>query len=903
MRPGVVCGEVDRVRWSAARFGLVGRLGVGCRWWLVLLAVAGLVAVGVVAVVQPSAGSRSAGRAAGGLARAGVLPLRARSAISTAIGSGVPVFAARRSAGGYRLSGGGVRARFDRSGPVLWSGAGSLSFGSLMVGRGRRLDRLAVRSLVAHGNRVVYRRGGASEWYAAGPLGIEQGFTVARRPAGGSGKVVVALRFGDSLRARSSGSGVRFVTASGRVAFRYGGPSAVDARGRPLPVALSVHGGALLLRVSDVGARYPLRIDPLVQQGPNLPLVGNPQNGPCSTSVAWSADGNTALVGCTAGIGGAWVFTRSGSTWTQQGPKLTGSDEIGQSSFGDSVALSADGNTALIGGLGDDGDHGAAWVFTRSGSTWTQQGPKLTGSGEIPDSTLGWSVALSADGDTALLGGRDDNDFAGAAWVFTRSGSTWTQQGPKLTVSDENDQGGFGTSVALSADGDIAVIGAPQAGPTASRPGRVFVFSRSGSTWSQQGPGLTPGDPIDFGLFGISVALSGDGNTALIGGQGDDVAAWVFTRLGSTWSQQGSKIVPTGAIAGFSGGSVALSSDGNTALLGDRLDDNNLGAVWVFTRSGSAWSQQGQRTPGAPGDGNFGLAMAVSPDGNSALISAANRVAVYRMTKASTPTPPPGSTPTTPTRPASGALPLITGTPKAGRRLSCSTGKWANKPTRFTYQWSRDATPIIGATKHTYSVRASDQGLTLRCTVTASNQAGAGRPATSAGVLVKVPFVAHCPAATGRLRGRTLGLLRLGMTRSQARRKYVRSSTRGRTYQDFFCLTPIGVRAGYASPAVVTRLPRGTRKRFAGRVIWASTHSAYYAVRGVRAGATVKAAGQRLKLEPPFQVGLNTWYLAPNGPSIAVLKVRHGMVEEIGIGAKSLTKGRKAQLRFLKSFT
>ena len=98
-------------------------------------------------------------------------------------------------------------------------------------------------------------------------------------------------------------------------------------------------------------------------------------------------------------------------------------------------------NTALIGGPDDNSLVGAAWVFTRSGATWTQQGPKLTGSDETGAGEFGTSVALSADGNTALIGGPSDNDRLGAAWVFTRSGSTWTQQGAKLTGSGETGGG------------------------------------------------------------------------------------------------------------------------------------------------------------------------------------------------------------------------------------------------------------------------------------------------------------------------------------------------------------------------------------------------------------------------------------------------------------------------------
>jgi hypothetical protein len=121
----------------------------------------------------------------------------------------------------------------------------------------------------------------------------------------------------------------------------------------------------------------------------------------------------------------------------QQGPKFTAADENGGGGFGSSVALSADGKTALVGGYPDNNAVGAAWVFTRSRGTWIQQGPKLTANDEAGHGSFGVSVALSADGNTALIGGSPDNNAVGAAWVFTRSGGAWTQQGPKLTANDE----------------------------------------------------------------------------------------------------------------------------------------------------------------------------------------------------------------------------------------------------------------------------------------------------------------------------------------------------------------------------------------------------------------------------------------------------------------------------------
>jgi hypothetical protein len=139
-------------------------------------------------------------------------------------------------------------------------------------------------------------------------------------------------------------------------------------------------------------------------------------------------------------MGAAWAYTRSGGVWTQQGSKLVGTGAVGQAEQG-FVALSGDGNTAIVGGPRDNSYIGAAWVYTRSGGIWTQQGSKLVGTGAV--GTLiyqGFSVALSGDGNTAIVGGSEDNFDSGcycglgAAWVYTRSGGIWTQQGSKLVV-------------------------------------------------------------------------------------------------------------------------------------------------------------------------------------------------------------------------------------------------------------------------------------------------------------------------------------------------------------------------------------------------------------------------------------------------------------------------------------
>jgi hypothetical protein len=172
----------------------------------------------------------------------------------------------------------------------------------------------------------------------------------------------------------------------------------------------------------------------------------------------------------------------------QQGNKLVGGGYVGPAGGGAeqgiSIALSADGTTALIGGPADNNDIGAAWVFTQSGSVWSQQGNKLVGGGYVgpPGSGAyqGASVALSADGNTAIVGGPSDNFNVGAVWVWTRSGGVWNQQGNKLFANqDEIGAGRLGYSVALSADGNTAITGGPKDN---AGTGAAWVFSRSGGT-------------------------------------------------------------------------------------------------------------------------------------------------------------------------------------------------------------------------------------------------------------------------------------------------------------------------------------------------------------------------------------------------------------------------------------
>lgn len=385
-----------------------------------------------------------------------------------------------------------------------------------------------------------------------------------------------------------------------------------------LVALVAAAGPATLLLAPAVSAEAPF----VVQA--KIPGYGGTGFGGGGPDLALSADGNTAVIG-DPGLG-AWVFARAGSSWSEQAHLQSPSGY--QNGFGQSVALSADGNTALVGG-GQGGYPGTAAVFVRSGSAWSEQRDLGPAPGTEYSGGFGWSVALSADGNTALVGGPflGPEPEQGAAWAFTRSQGKWSQFGAMLKGTGEISsavspltQADFGRRVALSSDGRVALVSGWR--DNSSR-GAAWVFERSASGWIERGK-LTAGDEVGSQQFGDAIALSGDGHFALIGGSG---AIWDFERAGTSWVQRGSKItVPDDPVEseGQFGWSVALSGDGNTAAVGARNGGVEIVGPWILRRAGTAWSEQ--RLPD-PGVGNlryqgFGEEVALSDQGTTALISA-----------------------------------------------------------------------------------------------------------------------------------------------------------------------------------------------------------------------------------------------------------------------------------------
>ena len=358
-------------------------------------------------------------------------------------------------------------------------------------------------------------------------------------------------------------------------------------------------------------------------------------DGAAFDDLGWSValDGDAALVGARGADvngnfrqGAAYVFTRTGGLWAQQA-KLVAGDGAAFDGFGISVAL--DGDTALVGAANaavNGVRQGAAYVFTRTGEGWVQQGKLVAGDGAASDA-FGLSVTL--DGGTALVGAYNaavnGNRFQGVAYVFTRAGEGWVQRA-KLVAGDGAAFDRFGGSVALH--GDTALVGAGYAAVNGnSGQGAAYVFSRTSDGWAQQAK-LVAGDGAASDGFGISVAL--DGDTALVGALGADVngngpqgAAYVFIRTGGDWVQQAKLVAGDSAVFDDFGTSVAL--DGDTALVGAwgaAVNGNfQQGAAYVFSRTGEGWAQQAKLVAGdGAADDVFGWSVAL--DGDTGLMGA-----------------------------------------------------------------------------------------------------------------------------------------------------------------------------------------------------------------------------------------------------------------------------------------
>jgi hypothetical protein len=306
--------------------------------------------------------------------------------------------------------------------------------------------------------------------------------------------------------------------------------------------------------------------------------------------------------------------------WVQQAQLIgVGTPILYVPQQGSAVALSADGNTALIGGPGSVYDVGATWVFTRTNGVWQQEqvligreiGPWIDASGAKGFNPTYWgnqgyAVALSADGNTALVGGPSDNNSdntnKGTTWMFTRTNGVWRRGSPFFGGDVNNKIRRVGVSVALSSDAKRWFIVAPD-----SVTGVRTVYGH---------PGADLGIP-NFYSAATCIALSGDGNTVIFGVPGTAVYVYAYDAGQNVWAQQTALTEPGSAAFGSS---VALSADGNVAVIGDPSSNNNTGAVLVYIRyPDGSWAVERPLFDPAGVGARQGASVALSADGSMVL--------------------------------------------------------------------------------------------------------------------------------------------------------------------------------------------------------------------------------------------------------------------------------------------
>lgn len=315
--------------------------------------------------------------------------------------------------------------------------------------------------------------------------------------------------------------------------------------------------------------------------------------------------------------------------------KILSNDVIASSGFGSIVSISTDGNTLAISipqqqftnDLGTS--TGSVYIFTKINNIWTYQS-KLQSNNTSAYDGFAQSISLSGDGNTLAVGAlQDDNSGgsnAGSCYIFTRSGTTWSEQ-TRLQASNAAVNDYFGCSVSLSYDGNTLAVGASQTNTTSIDAGSCYIFNRSGITWTQYIE-LQASDASTVDYFGYVVRLSGDGNTLIVGCQTNRFV-YVFTKNNSIWTEE-TKLQPVDTIATDQfGRSIALSFDGTIAAIGSPLDDTSLGfdnhgSVYMYTKIDNIWSYiklDHQISPIYDGE-NFGNSVSLSNDGSILAIGA-----------------------------------------------------------------------------------------------------------------------------------------------------------------------------------------------------------------------------------------------------------------------------------------
>jgi len=592
------------------------------------------------------------------------LPQGAQSKIWAAVGRDISAYHARATKSGFEATNSNQKLTtdFTKRGVELHTGNARWRMTLRGYGYGTALRTAGFVAPRANANRVEYRRGAMTEWYVNGPAGLEQGFTLAEPPGRRRGEpLTIALAVSGDLKATvdRDRAGVTLTDSAQRERLGYKSLTAFDATGRELEASLQLRGERLLLQVHDTGARYPILIDPWVQQA-KLTSLDGVAGDQFASAVAINGDtvvvgAFSATVGTNFAQGAAYVFVMPASGWADmtQTAKLTASDGVSNDQFGSSVAIS--GNVVVVGApyaaisnanCSSTGsvcfNQGAAYVYVEAASGWADmtETAKLTASDGVAGDELGYSVGI--DGNTVVAGAPNAavgsgcpnspcTYVQGAGYVFVQPAGGWASmtQTAKLTASNGSSDDGFGQAIAIS--GTTAVVGTPYAGiGTTYAQGAAYVYVAPHAGWSNttETAELTNGSGKAGDQFGYSVSVHG--TTIAVGALGVEIssvyqqgAAYVYVMPKGGWKKTSAataKLTASdGAMHDQFGASVSIN--GNTLVVGapNAMIGSNAGqgAGYVYVEPSGGWvttstfDAKVSAADGAAGD-SLGTSIAIS---------------------------------------------------------------------------------------------------------------------------------------------------------------------------------------------------------------------------------------------------------------------------------------------------
>ena len=578
---------------------------------------------------QEPTGSHGRDSSPSNLASLESLPSSAQPSISSALGRDIAGYHAKPVADGFDAynSHEKLATHFSTDGVETVSGAARWKMSFVGYGYGDSLRAANKIAPQASANRIEYRRGSLTEWYVNGPVGLEQGFTITQPPDRGNGQpLTVELSLSGNVigAVDENRKGLSLTSADGNQELRYSQLTVRDATSKELSAWLELRGDLLQLKVADDGARYPIVIDPWIQEAKLTASDGETDDFfGSATFIA----GNTVVVGApnatigsNAAQGAAYIFVKPTAGWATTSnftAKLTASNGLPGDNFGGAVSITS--TTAVIGACSQAGPcsngPGKAYVYVKPSAGWTTTSTfaaELTASDGLAADAFGDSVTIA--GTTVLVGAPnatvEGHANQGAVYVFVKSSHGWANmtETAKLTASDglAGDTLGF---VSLNGNASIALLGANSAtvGGKANR-GAAYVFTRPTAGWtttSAFAAKLTASDGASGDFFGFcnfgGGCISSSGKTIIVGApQGGSSSAtgpgkaYIFLEPTAGWKTTSgftAKLTAAGGLKGDNFGfSAAISGTGTTAVVGAEFANSRQGAAYVFQMPAKGWA-------------------------------------------------------------------------------------------------------------------------------------------------------------------------------------------------------------------------------------------------------------------------------------------------------------------------